>query len=79
MRYIKTVNLWDPAIHEALEQGNLKLQNGQWIYAGRKDHKSRYVGINPESKTIYAAHWQGSGAATLDRYNTLRAAVKDRI
>ena len=79
MKYIKTPDLWDASTSDALRQGNLKLQSGQWVYAGRKDHPSRFVGINKKSGTIYAAHWQGNGAATLRRYNDLREAVAGRI
>jgi hypothetical protein len=79
MKYIKTPDLWDQSTFDAITKGNLKLQSGQWVYAGRKDHPSRFVGINKKSGTIYAAHWQGNGAATLRRYHVLREAVKGSI
>lgn len=74
-KYIKTPDLWDIDTHNAVVSGELKLQSGQWIYAGRRDHKSRFIGVNKESGTIYAAHWQGNSAATTQRYNDMRKAV----
>lgn len=70
MKYTKTVDLWRPEIHQAVIQGNLRLQTGQWIYAGDDQHKSRFVGLST-GKVIIAAHWQGNGSATLNRFKTL--------
>ena len=64
MRYIKTINLWDDGVHSALVNGNLKLQVGQWIYCGNKDYRSRFISINPRSKTINAVHFGGSKSGT---------------
>jgi len=74
MRYLPTINLWAPGMITALQNGQLKLQPGQWVTCGRTDHKSRYAGITPGG-TIYAAHWQGNGADTRKRFHTLLEAL----
>jgi hypothetical protein len=79
MRYIKTPDLWDPSTQDALRAGNLKLQSGQWVYCGDKEHPSIFVGINLKSGTIWAAHWNGSDKARRERYNTLREAAVGRF
>jgi hypothetical protein len=79
MKYITTPDLWDPATQDALRQGNLRLQSGQWVYCGDKEHPSIFVGINKKSGTIYAAHWNGSAQRQRERYETLREAVQGSI
>lgn len=80
MAFIKTPNLYDPATHNAIESGQLRLQPGQWIRCGAdNDHAAMWVGINRESGTMYAAHWQGSAARTRARYHALKAATADRV
>lgn len=69
MKYTKTVDLWKPEIHQALIQGNLKLQCGQWVACG-EGRKSRFVCLTP-ANTIIAAHWQGSSKATAKRFDDL--------
>ncbi len=59
MKFLPTLNLWDHGIHSALENGQLKLQVGQWIYCGDKEHKSRFISIN-KIGYINAVHWGGS-------------------
>lgn len=80
MAFIKTPNVYDPATFDAIESGELKLQPGQWIRCGAdNDHAAMWIGRNPQSGVMYAAHWQGSRARTLARYHDLKAAVSDRI
>ena len=73
MKYLPTVDLWSPGMITALRSKQLRLQKGQWVYCGRKDHKSRYVGVNANG-TIWAAHWSGSGKASNKRFHTLSQA-----
>jgi len=42
MKYLPTINAWDPGISAALRLGALKLQCGQWLQCG-PGPKSRYV------------------------------------
>lgn len=68
MIYLKTVNLWDRATHNAIKTGQLKLQRGQWVQCG-SGKKSRWVGI--KKGIMWAAHWQGDSKATNRRFKTL--------
>jgi|DEB0MinimDraft_6_1074348.scaffolds.fasta_scaffold57458_3 hypothetical protein len=53
MRYTKAVDLWDDTIRHALEQGNLKLQSGQWVRLGRDNPRlSRFHEIKPNGHII---------------------------
>ena len=54
MKYLPTINLWSKEIQDALLNGNLKLQTGQWVQCGNSK-PSRFVGVN-NNKTIWAAH-----------------------
>ena len=62
MKYLQTIDLWADGMTDALRSGQLKLQVGQWVYCGNKEHKSRYVGCN--GRTINAVHWRGDSAKT---------------
>ena len=64
MKYLPTLNLWDAGISSALRNGQLKLQVGQWIYCGDKDHKSRFISINKVGY-INAVHWAGDSKRQL--------------
>lgn len=66
MRYLPTIDLWAPGMTTALRSGQLKLQPGQWVYAGNKQHKSRFIDCNKHS--INAVHWQGSSARTAAKF-----------
>ena len=56
MRYLPTVQLWDNGMTEALVNGQLKLQTGQWVQCGPHAKPSRFVGVTA-SGIIWAAHW----------------------
>lgn len=71
MKYLPTVDVWDPAINAALRNGQLKLQCGQWIQCG-EGPRSRFVGVTEGGYSIYAAHWDGSSRARADRFKSLR-------
>jgi hypothetical protein len=80
MAFTKTLNVWDPVIRSALDAGTLRPQPAQWVRCGAdNDHAALWVGMNRKSGTIYIAHWQGSMAATRERYHTLKAAVAGRL
>ena len=59
MKYLPTINLWDPAISAALRTGNLKLQKGQWCRCGENSKISRYVCNRANGKSIWVAHNEG--------------------
>ena len=44
MRYLKTLNIWDASIQDAIRSGQIKLQVGQWLTCGTNNkHKCRFV------------------------------------
>lgn len=68
MKFLPTVNLWDAATQAAVLNGTLRLQCGQWVRCG-SERPSRFVRTTGTS--IWAAHWQGSPAATRARFRAL--------
>ena len=64
MLYLKTLNVWDTSIQQAIVNGQIKLQIGQWLTCGvSNDKKSRFVGIMGNG-VLWLVHWQGSPKAT---------------
>ena len=74
MRYLPTVNLWNPALNHAVRTGQLKLQAGQWVQCG-EGKKSRFVCVKPYSGTIWASHWQGDAKSSTERFKVLLEAA----
>ena len=56
MRFLPVIDLWNPGIHEAVFNGQLKLQCGQWVRCG-SNQLSRFVRFTGGS--IWAAHPEG--------------------
>jgi hypothetical protein len=75
MKYLLTIDLWNPAVNYAVRTGQLKLQTGQWVKCGN-EKKSRFVCVKPKSGTIWASHWQGDSKSTNERFKTLLEASK---
>ena len=75
MKYLPTIDLWNPAIASAVSNGQIQLQVGQWVKCG-SDKKSRFVCRQPKSGTIWAAHWQGNAKDTQKRFKILINAAK---
>jgi len=63
MRYLPTLNIWKPSIHNAIRNGQIKLQRGQWLRCGSEGKRCRFVGFLND-RSIWVAHWQGSSKAT---------------
>lgn len=61
MRFLKTLQLWDTGLIEAIKSGQLKLQVGQWVQCGQGE-KSRY--ISHTKHTINLVHFQGDSSKT---------------
>lgn len=76
MKYLPTVNLWNPAIASAVATGQMKLQAGQWVQCGQ-GNKSRFAGIS-SGGTLYVAHHNGSVAAQQQRFADLRKILTNR-
>lgn len=55
MKYLPTIDLWNPGMTEALYSGALKLQRGQWVRCGQA-RPSRFVRATRSS--IWAVHPQ---------------------
>ena len=58
--FIKTVNLWDTNITDAIESGKLTLNAGQWVTCGTGGVKSRFVAYDAEDKWLYTANAEKS-------------------
>ena len=56
MKFIKPVDLWDESIVQAIKQGNLKLQKGQWVRCG-SGQLSRFIQYKPHSDTFDCVHY----------------------
>jgi len=41
MRYLPTLDVWEPAISAAIDSGALRLQRGQWVKCGDSPYRSR--------------------------------------
>jgi hypothetical protein len=65
MKYLPTINLWDPAINQAVVTGRLVLQPGQWVSCG-SSKPSRFVKVS-KGRSIYAVHPQ-SDKVTNERF-----------
>jgi len=74
MKYLPTIDLWNPAFNHAVRTGQLKLQTGQWVKCGN-EKKSRFVSLR-EGGTIWASHWQGDSKSTNERFKALLEASK---
>ena len=57
MKYLPTVNLWNPAINAAIKNKQLKLQAGQWVLCGN-DKPSRFVRVS-KGGSIFSVHPNG--------------------
>jgi len=63
MKYLKTLDLWEPTIQSAIINGQIKLQVDQWLTCGiNNTHKCRFVKTN--GVTIHVIHWQGNAKET---------------
>ena len=73
MKYVPTVNLWDPAFAILIRDGRLKLQVGQWIRCGN-ERRSRIVEISKHG-TVWAIHPHDEKGAQYKRWLEI---VRDR-
>lgn len=73
MKYTKAVNLWDPAVMQALQQGNLKLQCGQWVRLGDNPNLSRFAYIRPNGH-IRAYHYPKAVSQFLSNHSKKKTA-----
>lgn len=64
MRYLPTIDLWNPALAAAVRTGQLKLQPGQWVRCG-SPKPSRFVKASRTS--VWAVHPEGPGFKDKDR------------
>jgi hypothetical protein len=75
MKYIPTIDLWNSGIQDALYNGQLKLQVGQWLTCGGANkHKCRFVSAS--KGLIWVVHWQGSPTATNKQF---MRSIKSRL
>ena len=68
MRYTKAINVWAPGVEQAIRQGNLRLQPGQWVKCGEQAKPSRWVGIS-RGGSLWAVH--PSPKVDMERFSIL--------
>ena len=61
MQFLKTIDLWGKGVQRAIQNGQIKLQVGQWVQCGQGE-KSRYLGHTKH--TFDCVHWQGTSKRT---------------
>ena len=66
MKYIPTIDLWDPAIAAALHYDQLKLQTGQWVKCG-SSKPSRFVRVT-KGRSLQAVHPRGADKVNNERF-----------
>lgn len=76
MKYQKTIDLWNPTISQAVHNGTMKLQRGQWVKCG-EGALSRFV-QRMQSGTLWVSHWQGSPSSTRNRFLEMTLIVKNK-
>ena len=67
MKYLPTLNIWKPSIHNAIRNGQIKLQRGQWLRCGSSGKRCRFVGFLND-RSLWVTHWQGSSTATNNHF-----------
>ena len=74
MKFVPTVNLWDPAISRLIQDGRLKLQRGQWVRCGL-ERRSRIVNISG-SGLIWAVHPRTDKGRDSEQYQSWLTLVR---
>lgn len=72
MKFLPTVDLWNPATQYAVRTGQLKLVKGQWVKCG-SEKLSRFVCVRPNG-VLWVAHPEGK-RGTRDSFRRLCEAV----
>ena len=75
MRFLPTVDLNDAGTMQAVRDGRLRLQCGQWIRSA--GGVSRFVGVTDDG-IIWAAHAQERGVVSRERFDDLRSCFSPR-
>ena len=68
MKYLKTLDIWDHSTVDAIINGQIKIQVGQWLTCGKSIKKSRFVRIGA-GKTLHVIHFQGTSKDTAKKFN----------
>lgn len=58
MKFLPAINVWAEGVLTALQNGQLRLQPGQWIKCGENAQPSRFCGVTPTG-TVVATHPEG--------------------
>tara|TARA_R110001632_G_scaffold116238_1_gene227879 strand:+ start:506 stop:790 length:285 start_codon:yes stop_codon:yes gene_type:complete len=80
MKYLRTLNVSDYSIQEAIKSGQIKLQVGQWLICGTggmNGEKCRYVSHSKNSLNV--VHWQGTAKATDELFRARLSASKETL
>ena len=69
MKYLKTLNIWENSTVNAIVNGQIKLQVGQWLTCGTNNTKKcRFVRIS-KGGLLHVVHWQGTSKNTTKKFN----------
>ena len=68
MKYRPAVDLWVPETQDAVRDGSLPLQTGQWVICGSRTRKSRFVCVT-QGGSIWCVHPDGE-SVKMDRFRT---------
>lgn len=51
-KFVKTIDLWANGNEQAIRDGSLKIQRGQWVTCGPEGIKSRFVSVDGYSVNV---------------------------
>jgi len=77
MKYLKTLNVWDYSIQDAIRSGQIKLQVGQWLRCGTSGKRCRYISHTKHSLNV--VHWQGTSKETNQLFKDRLEASKETL
>ena len=70
MKFKPTIDAFKTDVIEAILDGSLKLQRGQWVRCNRNDKPSRFVGIT-SSGSIWAVHPNWNKTVTNQKFQNM--------
>ena len=72
MKYIKAIDVW--AYGQAIRDGQIRLQSGQWVRLGENGPLSRFHEVSRPGGIIYAFHGPRASQKYLDYVWAIKAA-----
>jgi len=79
MKYLPTINLWEPGVGTAVATGHLRLQPGQWVRCGNSRPSRIVRDAGPGGRrTVWAIHPQVEQGADHEQYHRWLNAVRSQ-